>query len=163
MIRLGRAVPLLVFIFLTREAAAQTAIREDFFIAPFAEVLLYSRDGFSPSGGIIAGVGTGTALGLRVLYAVDQGGDALHILEMGFFFRLYLPFARGAKGPFVQIIAGTVLFGGPPTLPAQTGSFSVGLGLGWRFLLGSRLYIEPAVRAGYPYLAGGGVSFGCRF
>jgi hypothetical protein len=35
--------------------------------------------------------------------------------------------------------------------------------LGWRFLFGGHFFIEPAVRAGYPYFAVAGLSAGARF
>ena len=159
-----RAAALFVFLLLASHAApAQAAIHEVLFAAPFGGALYSSDNGFAPGGGIILGVGTGTALGLQALYAVDEA--AIHILEIGFFFRLYLPFARGSTGPFVQVFAGTVLFGldGPPTLPAGAGSFSLAGILGWRFPVGAHFYIEPALRSGYPFIAGGSLSAGVRF
>ncbi|MDR2516600.1 MAG: hypothetical protein LBC88_04370 [Spirochaetaceae bacterium] len=160
--RAVRAAALLVFLLLASYAGAQST-HEDLFIAPCAALLFSSDYGFAPGGGVTLGVGEGAALGLQVLYAVDA--VSLNILEMAFFFRLYLPFARGSTGPFLQLLAGTVLFGlnGPPTLPAGAGSFSAAGAFGWRFPLGAHFYIEPMVRAGYPYLAGGSLSAGMRF
>jgi hypothetical protein len=43
-----------------------------------------------------------------------------------------------------------------------TGTFLGGLTLGWRFLFGDHWYAEPVLRAGYPFIAGGGIAAGFR-
>ncbi|MDR1306884.1 MAG: hypothetical protein LBK74_04845 [Treponema sp.] len=68
----------------------------------------------------------------------------------------------GADGGEFFTGAGLFALNGDFTVPAETGRFSVGLAAGWRFLLGERWYVEPFLRAGYPYIAGGGVSAGFR-
>jgi hypothetical protein len=47
--------------------------------------------------------------------------------------------------------------------PPKISSTSAGVMLGRRFLLGGRWYVEPYLRAGYPYVAGAGASAGFRF
>jgi hypothetical protein len=154
---------LILALLVSNTAAAARDNPGDFFFAPLGEALMYSREGVSIGGGFSAGFGEGAALGIRLLYAQDA--EQLAVLEAVFFLRFYLPRLEGAAGPFAQLNIGTALFGRekPPSFPAEAGIVSAGLALGWRFPLGSRWYIEPALRAGYPYIAGGGLSAGFRF
>jgi hypothetical protein len=48
-------------------------------------------------------------------------------------------------------------------MPSEVGTISIGLGVGWRFLLGNLFFIEPAIRGGFPYIVGAGLSAGVRF
>jgi hypothetical protein len=61
--------------------------------------------------------------------------------------------------------AGAALFAldGAFTVHKGAGRLSAGLSAGWRFPLGTRWYLEPALRAGYPYIAGAELSAGFRF
>jgi hypothetical protein len=59
---------------------------------------------------------------------------------------------------FAQLELGAdLIFSDGETIPAFLG----GLALGWRLPLGS-WYLEPALRAGYPYIWGLGLGFGRR-
>jgi hypothetical protein len=72
----------------------------------------------------------------------------------------------GPSGPFIQFSGGPVIFARGEkniTMPSDTVRLSAGFSLGWRFLLGTYFFIEPAIRAGYPYIAGVGLSAGVRF
>jgi hypothetical protein len=101
-------------------------------------------------------------VGVRLLYTVDT--ESVNALELAVFLRWYLLGPNASSGPFVQVNAGAAVFThkSAVSFPAEAGSISAGFAAGWRFLLGERWYIEPAVRAGYPYIAGAGVSAGFR-
>ena len=141
----------------------QSAQRQDFFIAPLAEVLAYSRKGPTFGGGFSIGAGSGVAMGARLLYAADT--ESVNTLELAFFMRFYIFGSQASHGPFVQLTAGAAMFAYESALsiPADVGTISAGLAAGWRFLLGNRFYLEPAVRGGYPYIIGAGLSAGFRF
>jgi len=146
------------------EPAAQRP-REDFFIAPLTEVILYGIEIPAFGGGFAVGYGTGTAIGLRLLYTLDV--DNINMLEMVVFLRYYIFGAQAYYGPFVQLLAGTAIFTRYSTvyLPTGVGSFSIGLAAGWRFFFagGERFFLEGAIRAGFPYYIGTGLSIGTRF
>jgi hypothetical protein len=99
----------------------------------------------------------GASLGVRAVYNVN--GKPMQVLESLFFARCYLPSLAGRGGFFVQLEAGPgFVFEEGYTV----GTISAGLMTGWRFLLGRRWFVEPFVRAGYPFIAGGGVGTGLR-
>jgi hypothetical protein len=132
-----------------------------FFIAPVVETTLFSTAATAFGGGLAFGYDGAVMLGYRVLYFIDP--DGLGTLELGIFFRVYLPPGR-YDGFFIQAGIGPSIFAQNGALfPPKANSTSVGVSLGWRFLLGNAFYIEPAVRAGYPHIAGAGVSAGFRF
>ena len=123
-------------------------------------------------GGSIEGLG----LGISLLYAQDT--ENFISLEMLAHFRLYLSRLLDVKkntGVFVQIEAGFVLFWYEkfeierqilPAAGLDTGWNipPIGLAVGWRIPLGkTHLFIEPAIRGGYPYIFGAGLSAGLRF
>jgi hypothetical protein len=130
-----------------------------------AQTALYSVDAAAFGGGLTAGYGFDIgALGIRAAYLADT--DGLATVETGLFVRFYLPLAfmgqdRFRAGPFLQFSLGPVFFFGDQDQLA--GSVSAGLSAGWRFLVGKRWYVEPALRAGYSYIVGAGVSGGLRF
>jgi len=129
-----------------------------------AETNLYSVSSIAFGGGAALGYGDGTALGLRVIYCSDL--DKIKSLELGLLIRLYLPRLTGHSGLFIQFCGGPVLFapeGKGISAPDEFGMVSAGLSLGWRFILGQNFFLEPAVRGGYPYIAGLGLSIGARF
>ena len=140
----------------------QSAKRSGFFIAPLVEVLGYSRKGPAFGGGLAIGAGNGVAIGAHFLYTVDT--ELVSALELAVFMRFYLLGPEAHSGPFVQITVGAAVFAlkSIVSFPAEAGTISAGLTAGWRFLLRDRWYIEPAIRAGYPYIAGAGVSAGFR-
>jgi hypothetical protein len=133
---------------------------EDFFIAPLTEINGYGWDSIAYGGGITIGAGTGGAIGLNMLYAVDN--ENFVFMEMVFFFRAYLYGKNSYSGPYIQLGLGSVLYADTKPEITGYGNFSAGITAGWRFLLGKNFFLEPAVRVGYPYLAGAGVSLGVR-
>ena len=144
----------------TEEEAARTG---GFFVSPLAETLIYGEHGLAFGAGFAIGAGDDGAIGIRFLYAID--GEDFIFMELLFFLRMYLfGFSNSARntGPFLQLNGGPVLFAaGNPELTGF-GTISAGLTAGWRFPFGNNWFIEPAIRAGYPYIAGGGLSAGYR-
>jgi hypothetical protein len=135
--------------------------QEGFFIAPAAEVSLFSVEEAAFGAGLAFGYDGRATLGYRALFFADP--DGLATLELHLFFRVYLPPDR-RDGFFIQAGVGPSVFARNGALfPPKVNSTSAGVGLGWRFMLGKYFYIEPALRAGYPYIAGAGVSAGFRF
>ena len=133
---------------------------EDFFFAPRGEVTGYGTNGYAYGGGLMIGAGTGGALGLSLLYAVDDNNFIF--MEMLFFLRGYIFGANAFSGPFLQLSAGPVIYADTNPEITSYGNISAGLTTGWRFLLGRHFFLEPAVRIGYPYLAGAGLALGVR-
>jgi hypothetical protein len=133
-----------------------------FFAGPLTEIL-YSRTSPAFGGGAFIGAGDGVSIGLRVLYTIDF--ETITSLEIGVFIRFYIFGYQADHGPFVQLNAGTVMFARHTAvgLPADVGTISAFVSGGWRFLLGSRFFIEPAIRLGTPYIIGAGASAGVRF
>jgi hypothetical protein len=138
-------------------AGETPSLFEDLFFAALAEASLNARHGPAGGGGLAVGFGDGTAFGGKFLF--NGGGDSLRVLEAAFFFRCYLPSLRGHQGFFAQGEFGnTIMYEGGRWM----GDYYGGLILGWRFLFGNHWYVEPVLRAGYPFIAGGGVAAGFR-
>ena len=138
--------------------------RFDLFIAPLAEAVGYSREGIAYGGGAALGAGDGRfSLGFRMVYASDS--ESLSSFEFAFFMRYYVLSPDEHNGLFVQAS------GGPAALLHSSGNedideidfISFGLSVGWRFPLGNHFFFEPALRFGYPYIYGGGISAGYRW
>jgi hypothetical protein len=136
---------------------------EDFYIMAVTEAALYKYESVSLGGGIAIGYGSGSSLGLRIIFYPDN--EEIQELEINIKLRLYLLGARAYQGPFLQLMAGPVLFNRPGdySIPAFSGSLSAGVSFGWRFIFNDRWFMEPAVRGGYPYIFGGGLNAGVRF
>ena len=102
-------------------------------------------------------------IGARAVYFADV--ESVHALEVAVFMRFFIFRSHAESGLFVQLNAGGVAFVRDEaiSLPTDIGSLSAFLTAGWRFLFGSRFFIEPTVRAGYPYTIGTGISGGVRF
>jgi hypothetical protein len=133
-----------------------------FFIAPLIEIPGYSRKGPAFGGGLSLGAGDGVTIGCRFLYAIDT--ESVHTLEIAIFMRFYLNHNNAVTGPFIQFNTGASIhaLNSFPSFPAEAGGLSVDLAAGWRFPLGRRWYIEPAIRAGYAFILGAGVAFAYR-
>jgi len=144
------------------ELVAPPSESGDFWICPGFETALYSRFGVAFGGSLALGYGKGASLGLKAVYFVSPDNTTL---ELNFLFRMYLRGAHVFSGPFLQFTGGPTLFADNTMVdfPTTTGSISAGLSFGWRFLFRDRWFVEPAIRAGYPFLAGGGLSAGIRF
>jgi hypothetical protein len=145
-------------------AGERVSVREDMWVCPVFESGWYGVSGMAIGGGAALGYGDRLAFGLKTIYWNDL--KDLRALELNFLARFYC-FSRAApSGLFIQFSGGPVIFAeGTHTIavPSDSVTISAGLSLGWRFLLGGRFFIEPAVRAGYPYFAVAGLSAGARF
>jgi hypothetical protein len=140
-------------------SALSAPAQEGFFIAPALETAMFSTASTAFGGGLAFGYDGPVMLGYRALYFADP--DGLATLELNIFLRLYLP---PGSGFFIQAGVGPCIFArNTPLFPPKLSATSVGLVLGRRFPLGSRWYVEPYLRVGYPYVAGTGVSAGFRF
>ena len=150
----------------TRSGATGGAGSGWFFIGMSAETALYSVDTAAFGGGLTAGYGFDIgAIGLGLWYLVDTGGLTTYAPHL--FFRFYLPVQnapRSGSGPFLQFTLGPSFHAWNPRIPpgSLTSAVSAGLSAGWRFLLGKRWYIEPVLRAGYPFITGAGSAAGYR-
>jgi hypothetical protein len=155
--------------------SARTGERGEFFLGASAKTAAYSIDGTAFGGGLSAGYDFDIgALGVSLDYLADP--DGLATLTPGLFLRFYIPLAfinaedrfrsdRFRSGPFLQFDFGPSFHAWDLRLPSGdlSAAVSAGLSAGWRFLLGDRWYVEPALRGGYPFIAGGGVAAGIRF
>jgi hypothetical protein len=166
-------------------AQEQAPLREDLWVCPVLESSFYSLRNPAIGGGAALGYGNGVSFGLKVIYSSDRNG--INTLELNLLARLYLlglfrpvttnpedenseffsdvPRFSGTSGLFIQFNGGPVIFAENSNIavPSKIGAFSVGLSLGWRFLFGRYFFIEPAIRGGYPYIAGAAFSAGVRF
>jgi len=94
------------------------------------------------------------ALGLNAIYSHDM--EAMSTLESMVMVRYYLP----AAGSFLQAEAGGALStteGKNSTVPLG------GLTAGMRLEMENRWYLEPALRGGYPFTWGAGITLGKKF
>jgi len=136
----------------------------DFWICPSGEAALYTSSGVSYGGGFSLGYGRGSSIGIKAVWY--PGSDGASVLEINCLLRFYFFGKKAYSGPFLQFYGGPALIfekGETVSFPSETGVFSLGMGLGWRFLILDRVFLEPSIRAGYPYLAGAGLSVGVRF
>ena len=155
---------LVLFLPVSAVFAQDAAEQGDFWMCPGTEIAFYSPVGPANGGGLALGYGRGTSIGVKAMYLLDTEG--LSTLELSFLLRCYILKSMHYSGPFVQFTAGPVLFApdnGSIALPAKFGVISAGLYAGWRFLLGNTWFVEPSIRAGYPYIVGAGVSAGFHF
>ena len=136
-----------------------------FFAAPVIETVWYGRT--SPSIGYGFSIGSEgiISIGLKGIYAMPLAEFEITTLEVTLFFRVYLPVTGPVSGFFTQLTYGFAVFSreNQISLPADGGTFSLGLTAGWRFPIGSRFFIEPYIRGGYPYYGGAGLCAGVRF
>jgi hypothetical protein len=101
-------------------------------------------------------LGRSFAVGLRTGYSYNFSD--ITTLEAAALGRWYLLSSEKSR-LFVQLEAGAdLIFYEQKTTPAVLG----GLAAGWRFHLGRRWYLESALRAGYPFIWGGGLGLGLR-
>jgi hypothetical protein len=136
----------------------------DAWLCPSGEAALYSFSGITFGGGFTVGYGDGTSIGIKVVWFLSPG--ELSVLELNFLFRIYFSGEKAFSGSFIQLIGGPALFFGNESnasIPSGVGAFSIGLSYGWRFLIREKFFIEPSVRAGYPYIASAGLAAGIRF
>jgi hypothetical protein len=145
-------------------AQEQSSGREDLWVCPVFESNWFSIKNIAIGGGAALGYGERVTFGLKVFYCDDING--VRTLELNFLLRLYLFRGSSNSGLFFQFNGGPVIFAQDKdslSVPSEIGTISTGISLGWRFLFGSHFFLEPAVRGGYPYAVGAGLSAGVRF
>jgi len=138
--------------------------KSDIWICPSGETAFYTISGVSYGGGLAIGCGSGTSIGMKLVWFYELNG--VSVIELNFLYRVYIYRGPAYSGPFIQFMGGPALFyesNSGFSLPSKTGVFSIGMGFGWRFLIKERWLIEPYIRGGYPYLGGAGLSAGVRF
>jgi len=157
------AVTLLSALCLHAQENRSEAPRSVFFAAPAIEAVMYGRTPPSMGYGFALGSEGRVSLGLKGMYVMPLEEHDITTLEITLFFRVYMK--EEASGLFAQFTYGAAIFLGESAvlLPAEKGAFSIGITAGWRFPLGSRFFIEPYIRGGYPYYGGIGLSTGARF
>ena len=143
------------------EGAAVSPAREDFWICPGTEAAMFSLSSAAYGGGLALGYGKGVAVGIKGAWFTD-GNGGITTLELDFLLRWF--FLGAASGPYIQLNGGPAFIADNVSLsiPSRLGTVSGGLSLGWRFLLGRYWFIDGAIRGGYPYIAGAGLSLGLR-
>ena len=136
------------------DSFAQTGI----FAGLGTEINANSPQGPAVSGGLAAGLDMFNhfALGLKAAYNTNLQTES--ILEPQLFIRYY--FAPGFIGPFSQGDAGcAIISSGNDTHYVFTG----GLQAGWRFIIAETVFLEPAMRIGYPFLFGVNLTLNIKF
>ena len=138
--------------------------REDLWICAGPEIAMFSISNLAYGGGLAIGYGSGTSIGFKISYFID-GGGMVNSLELNILFRFYFFGKDSYSGPFVQLNAGPVLFAQYESfgIPAELGTLSAGLVVGWRYLLTQYFFLEGTLRGGYPYIAGIAFSAGLHF
>ena len=133
--------------------------RENFWVCPGAEFAMFSLDSAAFGGGLSLGYGNRAAIGLKAVWFGDANGQVT-TMELNVLFRWYV--LRPSSWLYVQFNGGPAFFAENEglSLPSELGAVSAGLSLGWRQPIGRYWFAEAAIRAGYPYIVGGGLFFG---
>jgi len=145
----------------TEQAELKVVGYRGFFLGAFAEGLGYSPYGTAYGFGLVfGGSGYKKGLGISLLYAWDKEGFIF--FETLVHLRFYLFGSINNTGLFLQAEGGIVLFAYEDL--GITGYWSLvgGIRAGWRIPIG-KIYIEPSIHGGYPYMFGAGLSLGMRF
>jgi hypothetical protein len=144
----------------------------DFWISLNGDAAMYGSEGFAFGGGIALGYGSGASIGLKAMWYFSS--DQINTLEINFIVRFYIQAdkeflltqgSRAYSGPFIQFMGGPTFYGymESASIPSEIGMISAGFSFGWRFLFIDRWFVEPSVRAGYPYIVAAGIAAGVRF
>jgi len=153
----------LFFICLPLSAQIQ-AQREEFWISPGADIALYSPVSMSYGGSMTIAYGSGTSIGTKIAWFFDQNGK-VNVLELGILFRMYFFENYANSRLFMQLAGGPAIYFPKEeavSYPAKIGHASIGLAVGWRFLLGKYFFVEPSINGGYPFIVGTCLSAGVR-
>jgi hypothetical protein len=156
----------IISVFAQGTSAAEQDVVRRIYVCPVFESCYYGLSNVAFGGGVALGYGDKVVLGLKVIYWSDL--EEVRSVELNFLARLYLlyrPATSESSGLFIQFSGGPVIFAykSDIEMPSEVGAFSVGLTLGWRFIFGKYFFAEGAIRGGYPYIVGGGLSAGIRF
>ena len=145
-----------------RLPASDSFASKALFIGLGTELNAYSRQNAAAGGGFFAGFDLNRyfAAGLKIGFFHNMGTIAT--LEPLAFFRYYILRQQrppGLGGFFVQAETG---YAACFEYGEAFHAFSGGLSAGWRIVT-KNWGIEPAVRFGYPYIWGAGITAGYRF
>jgi hypothetical protein len=137
--------------------------KPDFWVGLGGDIALYSETELGYGVAINFGYGSGSMIGFKAAFFFFE--EDMNALELDLLLRFYIFGKNAYQGPFIQLIAGAYLVNylDEFAIPSSAGSVNAGLSFGWRFILSNRFFVEPALRAGYPYFFGAGVSAGIRF
>ena len=129
-----------------------------------AEVNGQTRKGAAIGGGLLLGFELNHQYTAGLKSAFFHNLKTVSCVETQALFRYYFPWTPFSLSSdnrfFIQAEAGCIVFFEyGDVFPA----FSGGLVLGWRFNLGERWFLEPALRGGYPHIWGVSVTAGLRF
>jgi len=124
-----------------------------------------TRHGTSYGGVLLLGVDINNQFSAGLKTSFFDNLDTVSANETALFLRYYFPLPEKAKGPFLQLEGGGVIFfeRGYHKYLESFPALSGGLSAGWRINLGDYCYIEPAGRAGYPHIWGASITIGIRF
>lgn len=154
---------------LAQEKAGFLAVPDgkgDFWFCPSAETALYSSATMSYGAGFAIAYGRKVSIGIKASFFSDIGNE-LSVLEVNVLARYYLQKGPAISGPFLQIMGGPTFYfinsGTEASDIPMVGRVSAGLSFGWRFLLGKYFFVEPSVKAGYPYIIGISAAAGLHF
>jgi len=126
------------------------------FLGTGPEFNMNSHENFAGGLGLYSGFDLSQhfVLGLKTNYSYNFKN--MSMLEVAALLRFY-PFNQRF---FLQTESGiSILFENTE----NSIKFLGGINTGWTFLMGKKLFIEPTLRIGYPYLFGVGVNFGLYF
>jgi hypothetical protein len=138
------------FVILLLLVAGNIFALDGFFIGLGAETNANTREGLAAGGGLSFGAELNEQFALGVKAAYSNNFETLGNLESAAFFRW-----SSQPGFFVQAEAGgAFFFEDGETYPGFMG----GIAIGWRSALGGNFYLEPAIRGGYPFAWGAGIS-----
>jgi hypothetical protein len=151
---------LLIFLAAQCFCAASLFAIDGFFAGIDAETAANTRKGAALGGGLQLGVDMNEKFAAGINLSLTSDFDIITTVETSVFFRYYPALPFHISGIFAQIQAGIVtFFEGDKTLSTFLG----GLAAGWQFEFGEDFYVEPFLRAGYPFIWGAGVTLGIRF
>jgi len=131
---------------------------DSFFIGIGNELNGNSHIGIVTSIDLTLGLDINRTFGIAAKTAYHHDMNYVNTIEPRLLLRLYLTPAN--IRPFIQTETGAVVIRAADNNYCK---FSAGITAGCRFTMTRLLYIEPALRLGYPYLWGAGITAGFRF
>ncbi|MCL2185274.1 MAG: hypothetical protein FWB86_05390 [Treponema sp.] len=147
---------------LSEDAPLKTAdeiIVRNFWFGIGGDSAMYIVSGLAFGGSFSFGFGSGITIGFKMSWFFNE--EDIDTLEINVLLRFYL-LKPGDRGPFLQLSGGPSLYNhkGEFSIPSGSGTINGGMSFGWRFVFKNRLFVEPSIRGGYPYLIGANVSAG---
>jgi len=126
-----------------------------------AEMNMYSKKGLAFGASLGADFNLPLRFAAGVNLSISANGQGSNILEPSAMLRYYFfNLSDQHSGIYVQADLGASFFFEETRTAAL---FLGGVRAGCRFVFGNIFYAEPYIKAGYPFLAGAGVTFGYRY